>query len=530
MIRSSFIRQGYDSMPMNLKILIITVVMAITSCNTSDKYEGHIYYRMSSNPTTLDPAHIVDVTGGSIAAKLFNGLVRINENLDIGPDIADSWSISKDGLTYRFRLRQGVAFSNKRYVAAHDFKYSFERILNPKTRSPNTWVLDKIAGADDYISGRADNLRGVRVIDDHTLEIRLARPFSPFLYLLTMPAAYVVPEEEIRRLGPDFSFQPAGTGPFLLREWQNGRTLRLERRDDYFDKKPAVRGLVYRIISEDLTAMAEFELGNIDVIAIPSSHFRKFMDDPVRKGYIHAIRGINTYYLGMNCARPPFDNPEVRRAISHAIDREKLLNTFYEKRGRPASGPLPDLLRKWEASPVYEYNPEKAGEIIKRRGLTGTAATLYITADQEVADMAEFIQSFIKKTGLDLRIKQLEWSAYKEAINKGEPDMFWLSWWADYPDPENFLYPLFHSSNAGPAGNRTRYSSREADRLIELGQAEQDEKKKNAYYQKAERLIVKDAPWVFFWHKTDYIAVQPYVRGFRPYPVYSMDKGTDVGF
>ena len=118
-----------------------------------------------------------------------------------------------------------------------------------------------------------------------------------------------------------------------------------------------------------------------------------------------------------------------------------------------------------------------------------------------------------------LRIKQLEWSAYKEAINKGEPDMFWLSWWADYPDPENFLYPLYHSSNEGPAGNRTRYSSREADRLIELGQAEQDEKKKNAYYQKAERLIVKDAPWVFFWHKTDYIAVQPHVRGFRPYPV-----------
>ncbi len=520
--------KGYDSLIMNLKIIIISVLMAITSCNTSDKYEGHIYLRLSSNPTTLDPAHIVDVTGGSIAAKLFNGLVRINENLDVGPDIAESWSLSKDGLTYRFRLRQGVAFSNKRYVAARDFKYSFERILNPSTRSPNTWVLDKIAGANDYMSGRVDSLRGVRVIDDHILEIRLARPFSPFLYLLTMPAAYVVPEEEIRRLGPDFSFQPVGTGPFLLREWQNSRTLRLERKDDYFDKKPAVKGLVYRIISEDLTAMTEFELGNIDVIAIPSSHFRKFMEDPKWIRYIHTVKGINTYYLGMNCSRPPFDRHGIRRAVSHAIDRNKLLANFYENRGRPASGPVPDNLRKWKNPKAYGYDPETAKDLIEKEGLEYRVINFYVTADQEVVDMAEFIQAYLNKAGLRVSIKQLEWSAYKEAINRGEPDLFWLSWWADYPDPENFLFPLFHSSNFGPAGNRTRYSSREADRLIELGQAEPDEKRKNVYYQKAERLIVKDAPWVFFWHKTDYIVAQPYVKGLKPYSVYSMDKGIDM--
>jgi peptide/nickel transport system substrate-binding protein/oligopeptide transport system substrate-binding protein len=502
----------------------------IHSCSHHNRLDGYVYYRLSTNPTTLDPALIVDVTGSSIAAKLFNGLVKLDEDLSIIPDIAESWSVSRDGLSYTFKLNGHVKFTNNQTVKAYDFKYSFKRILDPKTRSPNTWVLEKIEGAKDYIQGKADDVKGLKIIDDYTLEIRLEKPFSPFLHLLTMSAAYVVPEEEVKRRGPDFSSHPVGTGPFMLKGWAPNRELRLEGQENYFGKKPYIKGIIYRIISEDLTAMTEFELGNLDIITVPGSEFARYRNAEKWRGLMASVKGVNTYYLGMNCARPPFDNLNIRRAMSIAIDRRKLLSTFYEDRGRVAAGPVPDLLRKWDAPDPYEYNPRKAKDIVRQEGFSGSTIHFYITADQEVVDMAEFIQSYLGKIGLNVKIHQLEWSAYKEAINRGQPDMFWLSWWADYPDPEDFLFPLFHSSNAGPAGNRTRYKNPEVDRFIELGQAAGNEKERNSYYEKAEQLIVKDAPWVFFWHKNDYTLRQPWIKGYRIYSIYSVDKGTEIRF
>lgn len=509
-------------------LCIVLLLLILSSCSSQNRLESYIYYRLNTNPTTLDPALIVDVTGGLIAAKLFNGLVRLGEDLSIQPDIARDWSVSKDGLTYIFRLKRAVYFSNNREVKAYDFKYSFQRILGPKSKSPNTWVLEKILGADDFMKGRDEDVKGIRVKDDYTLEIRLKRPFSPFLSLLTMTAAYVVPSEEVERLGPDFSSQPVGTGPFVLREWLPNRELRLVKREDYFDGTARVKGIIYRIIPEDLTTVTEFELGNLDIITIPASEYLRFKKDPAKQNFISSLNGINTYYLGLNCSKPPFNNPSLRRAINHAIDREKILNTIYEGRGRLAAGPVPDNIRTWNTQPYYEYNPEKAREIIKKEGQEGITISFYVTADQEIIDIAEVIQSYIKAVGIDVEIKQLEWSAYKEALNRGEPNMFYLSWWADYPDPENFLFPLFHSSNFGAGGNRTRYCNPAVDSMIEKGQHALDREERALFYKKAEKLIVADVPWVFLWHRTDFTIRQPWIKNYKIYPIYTMDKGTEI--
>ena len=153
---------------------------------------------------------------------------------------------------------------------------------------------------------------------------------------------------------------------------------------------------------------------------------------------------------------------------------------------------------------------------------------MYVTAEQDVVDLAEIIQSYLSASGINVKIKQLEWSAYKDAINKGEPDMFWLSWWADYPDPENFLFPLFHSSNFGPLGNRTRYVNKEVDLLIEKGQYSSDAGTRDYYYQKAEEIIIRDSPWVPFWHRNDILVHQPWIKGYKVYPIYTMDKGMNI--
>jgi len=506
----------------------LAACLILLTCTARNREQGHVYYRLATNPTTLDPALVADVTGGLLAAKLFNGLVRLGPDLEVVPDIAARWSVSEDGLTYAFELRKGVTFSNGREVKAEDFKYSFERVLSPETLSPVTWVFDHVAGARQFMEGRASEVEGIRAVGDHRLEIRLRRPFSPFLSLLTMTSAYVVPREAVEELGPDFSSRPVGTGPYVLREWLPNRRLVLERRADYFEGAAKVEGLVYRIIPEDLTSVAEFEIGNLDVLNIPASEYARYRKSPKWRGLVSSIEGINTYYLGMNCERPPFDDPELRRAVSLAVDRKRILETIQEGRGRLAGGPVPDLLREWPAPGAYPYDPQKAREIIAR--LHPGPVDFYITAEQEVVDMAEVIQSYLVKAGLDVRIRQLEWSAFKEATSRGEADMFWLSWWADYADPENFLFPLFHSANAGPSGNRARYRDTRVDALIEAGQRSTSREGRDSNYRAAEELIARGAPWVFFWHRNDYTVRQPWVKNYAIYPVYSMDKGLDVSF
>jgi peptide/nickel transport system substrate-binding protein/oligopeptide transport system substrate-binding protein len=508
---------------------LLYLLLLLAGCTSSNRLDGFFYYRLNANPSTLDPALIADVSGASVAAKLFNGLVKLDDHLSVAPDIAERWHISRDGLMYFFFLRKGVRFSDNREVKARDFKASFERVINPVTKSPNIWVFDKVEGAEAYRTGRSADVDGFRVIDDYTFEIRLKRPFSPFLSMLTTTPAYVVSADELNHTGNVF---PAGTGPFILKSWMPGRELVLEKKKDYFDGDAKVKGIVYRIIPEDLTAITEFELGNLDVISLPAPAYAKFRNDKKWSSGIISIKGLNTYYLGMNTSRPPFDSLKIRRAVAAAIDTKKILRTFYENRGRPAAGPVPDLLRRWEINDslydISRYDPEKSRDIIKDAGLSGTRVRLYITADQDVVDLAEIIQSYLARAGIQVVIRQLEWSAFKDAVNKGEPELFWLSWWADYPDPENFLFPLFHSSNIGPPGNKTRYRNKAVDDLIELGQSSINEHDRNNYYRQAEESIIKDVPWVSFWHRTDFLIKQPWVKGYKVYPIYTMDKGTEI--
>lgn len=492
--------------------------------------EGYVHYRINYNPSTLDPALIVDLTGGLIAAKLFNGLVRFDENMEITPDLAASWEISPDGRVYTFHLRRDVRFSNNRRLTASDVKYSFERILDPRGRSPNTWVLDRIAGAKAYTKGERPDVSGITASDPYTVQLILEKPFSAFLSLLTMTAAYVVPREEVERWGADFSSHPVGSGPFRLREWSHNNHILLDRSDQYFEGRAMAIGIRYRIIPEDLTALTEFELGNLDVISVPASEHSRIVNTGPGKNRVASREGINTYYLGFNCSRPPFDDLKARKAVSCAIDRKKILQTFYESRGVLAHGPIPDMLRHWDAPAPSDYNPAAAKQLIDAAGLRGKKIQFYITADPEVVDIAEIIQAYLHNAGLSVTIKQLEWSSYKAALNNGEADMFWISWWADYPDPENFLFPLFHSSNHGPSGNRTRYTNKTVDALIEAGQKSSSRGERDHYYRLAERAIVDDAPWVFFWHKKDVTIRQAALRNYRMYSIYSIDKGMEVSF
>jgi peptide/nickel transport system substrate-binding protein len=515
-------------------ILACLLASLLAGCHKSDdgRLAGYLYLRLNNNPTTLDPALITDVQGGGIAAKLFNGLVRFNENLDIVPDIAQAWKLSDDQLTYNFRLRYDVTFSNGRKVTAQDVKYSFERVLMPQTKAPLTWVLDKIEGAGDVIAGKAAHVSGIRVVNDQTLAIKLEKPYGPFLSLLAMTTAYVIPREEVERIDQDFGTHPVGTGPYVLHEWKHGQHLILTSREDYFDGRSRLSGIFYRVIPEDLTAVVEFETGRLDVLLIPSSEYRHFTTDPAWRDLVYGMPGLNSYYLGLNCTRPPFSDIRVRQAVNYGIDRQHILNTVFERRGVLAVGPIPPGLWKNNVLPQalkgYSYDPQKARELIRQAGAEGATIKIYISNEPEVLDIVTVIQGYLANIGLKAEITQLDWSAFKQAINEGEPDAFWLSWWADYPDPEDFLYPLFDSGSVGAGGNRTRCKDPELDHLIETAQHTMNERQRYRLYRQADDRIIQDAPWVFMWHRSDYFVIQPWVKDFKIYPLYSIDKRVDV--
>ncbi len=510
--------------------LVLLLISLLVSCSPKRIDSSALRLALPQDPTSLDPALIVDVAGGSIAAKIYNGLVRFDEHTNVIPDIASKWSISEDGKTYVFTLRPGIHFHNGRLLSARDIKYSYERVLSADSGSRRKWLFQPIAGATKFIEGKTADVSGIRVLNDSTLQITLERPLAVFLQFLAMPNAYVVPREEVERWGKDFSDHVVGTGPFKLQEWRHDERLTLVRNDAYFDVPAHIESIDYRIIPEDFTRTAEFESGNLDILEIPAAEYPRLAADPEWKANIKTRAGLNTYYLGFNCQKPPMSDPVFRRAVAQAIDRQKIIDVTLQGRAQIAAGPIPPELpghAAADAGPAYE--PARAEQELaslpesERRPLT-----LYQSADQRSLEITEAIQYYLRKAGLDVHIVQLEWTAFKQAVNDGKADMFLLSWYADYPDAENFLYPVFHSSNWGAAGNRSFYKNAAFDSLIERAQTELEPKRRLELYRGAEDLVMQDAPWVFLWHKTDQFLVQPWVRNFDPPAIPNADKGAAV--
>ena len=509
---------------------VVISLLILFGCAREKRAGDTLYLRLLADLTTLDPALIVDVAGGSVGCKLFNGLVRYDREMNIIPDLATRWEISPDNRSYTFYLREGVRFANGGSLTAWDVKYSFQRVLAKETRSPRTWVLDRIIGAKGFMNGEAEEVEGIKVPDDYTLCLTLREPFAPFLGFLAMPAGYIVSKEEVKRWGEEFGRHAIGTGPFRLSEWRHGERIVLTRNEDYFDALPKVKKICYRIIPEDLTAIAEFESGNIDLISIPSAEFERFLNNPEYNPYILSEAGLNVYYLGLNCEKEPFNRMAVRQAINYAIDKQSILDTILKDRGILSCGPIPPSLPGHnQGLEPYPYDPVRAKELLLKAGFKdGFEMTIYQKESKEAQNLTEVFQAQLKQVGIRVKIVQREWSAFKEAINKGEPDSFYLAWIADYPDAENFLAPLFHSKNLGPGGNRARFKDEEIDRLIQEAEGTVDDKKRIRLYNEIEGIIRERAPWVFLWHLREYVVHQPWVKNLRLYPIYNADKGTEI--
>lgn len=471
-----------------------------------DKPTGGVFRRLWADPPTLDPALVTDGTSYAIVIELFSGLVKLTGESDdpIAMDLAESYSVSNEGKTYKFILKNDLKFSDGSPLTASDFKWSWERAALPETESPIVdEFLGDIIGVQAIIDGEATTAEGIEVIDDHTLQVTIDAPKPYFIAKLTYPIAFVVNADNVTSGGENWTDDPVGTGPFVLKSYSIGERMILSKNSNYWGD-PAYLDEVHMLLAGG-SAMAMYENDEIDITGIGLADLERVTDpeEELSKDVVEVPPSFSTSYIGFNVEEAPFDDVHFRRALNFAVDKQLVANAVFSDLVRPATGVIPpgfvgfnpDLeglafdeeKAKEELAKSKYADPETRPRIVIT--LPGTGGSPSLTTEV-VADM------WRRTLEVDVEIQQVEWATFLQDLHRNRLQAFSLAWQADYPDPHTFVDVLFRT---GSSINNTNYSNSEVDALLEQANIEADPVRRIKLYQEAEEMIVEDAAWLPLW-------------------------------
>ncbi len=473
----------------------------------------------SMDPPTLDPALTGDAASSVYVVEIFSGLVTLDPNLKVIPDLAERWDVSSDRTTYTFYLRKDAKFQDGRPVTAQDFKYSIERTANPATLSTTAdTYLGDIVGVKDKLNRKASEVSGVQVVDDYTLKITIDQPKSYFLAKLTFPSAFVVDKNNVERGGRTWTDHPNGTGPFKLQEYVRGQRLILVKNTNFYrDPKPQVDEVDF--ILTGTSPMTMYENGDIDAVQVGINDIERVSDpnSPLNKE-LSTGPELSTSFIVFNTKKPPFDDPKVRQAFALAIDRKTIADVVFKKMAKPASTILPPGMPGFNSNlPPATYDPAQAKQLLAQSKYAGKLPDITWTTSGAGGGTASDIQAMAgmlkDNLGINISIQQTDWATFLGQINdppNNQYQIFDIAWIADYADPENFLDVLFRS---GSTGNWANYSNPAADKLIDQAGVEQDTDTRFKLYQQAEQMILNDVPSIPLTYSEQYNLTKPYVKG-----------------
>ncbi len=473
----------------------------------------------SSNPRVYDPA----TTHGAGDKLVYSGLVSFDPHLNLIPDLAESWGVSSDGMTYDFTLRENARFHNGRPVTAQDVIYSWERAADPKTQSDTVLTyLGDIIGVKEMHAGQVDHIAGLKALDDQHLQVKIDAPKPYFLLKLSYATAFVVDKVNVES-GSDWVRRPNGTGPYKLIEWKRNEQIVYQANEDFYLGRPGIPYVVINLYTGEGTAL--YETGEIDMTYVRLYSADRFLD-PAEPLHNELYTGVDlcTDYVVFDTTRPPFDDVKVRQAFTMAFDRQKYIDVVMHGHALAAIGPYPPGLPGFNASlSGLPFDPKRARQLLeesKYGGASGLPAVVYTDSgfgsfvNPDVAAMAQMWKQYL---GVTITIENIEPNFFFDQIYSGHHgQLFGGGWCADYPDPENFADILFH---AGSEQNNGGYSNPQLDTLLEAARVEQDVNKRIQMYQQAEQVIVNDAPVLFTVHSLSYALVKPYVKGFALTPI-----------
>ncbi|MCT4580178.1 MAG: ABC transporter substrate-binding protein [Flavobacteriales bacterium] len=478
-------------------------------------------YNESAGISTLDPAYVRRFEDFLAIEQLFNGLVSLDKDLNVEPSIAEAWSISEDGLTYQFNLREDVYFNRSdlfgsketRRVTASDVVYSFLRIIDPTTASPGKYIFQNLDNS-------SPDFKAIEAIDENTVVIHLSTPQPSLIYQLSLPYCTIVPYEVVEYFGDDFGLHPIGTGPFYLKKWKKDVKLVMAKNQHYFEadhkgvRLPYLDAVSVYFIQDKHQEFIKFKSGNLEMISGMNEDDKdqllngegELNEELKNSFYLQKIDWLNTDYLGIlmdendHHQNNPLKNKLIRQAIGYAIDRQAMVRYLRNNIGVPATkGFIPQGMPGFEDFSIegYSYDIEKAMLLIKEAGYESGEAVPVITlsATPEYKTMCEYLQRELSKIGLTIKVDMNSVSSMNQRIAQFEANFYRKSWIADFPDAINY-FQLFYSKNFYPefGSNYTHFKNQEYDVLFELAQVEKDERNRMVLYKKMNQILHDESP------------------------------------
>ena len=497
-----------------LLAFVLAALTGATACGEKSARAGErgLTYYESYDPRSLDPALSTDVPTGEMVTLAYDGLTQFDADGRLLPGLADRWTAGQDasGRKYVFHLRPGAKFHDGTPLTAAAVRASLLRVLSPATKGGRPWPLYPIAGAEAYAAGRVADVSGITVLGDSSVAFTLTEPLAIFPKFLAMPVASVVPAPP----PGDLAQRAVGTGPWRFVAWQHDDYLLFARNPNYWGGAPAGDTLTVRIIPEPLTRAAEFEAGRLSVIEVPFGETARWRRE--RPDQLVEKPALRVVYVALNNRRGPLRDPRVRQAINRAVNVPEILATVYGGRGVLARGAIPPGLAGSDSTRRgYAYDPGAARALMVGAGYpNGIDVRLWRTGTNvELSRVAQAIQAQLAGVGVRVELVERDASSQREAARKGEADMVILDWWADYPDADNFLYPLFYSGSFGPGGNYAFYSDPGTDSLILRARRTSDDAARTALYRRIDERVYGAAPWLYLWFPTDLWARRPELQG-----------------
>ena len=471
-----------------MRFLIAAAVSAMAlfgsmSVSAAETTQDTLTVAMGSDATSIDPVAVCNVYSSNIMAQIYDTLIDVAEDGTVTPRLAESYEVSDDGLTYTFKIRQGVKFHNGDELKASDVAYSLKRA--------------QASAAVAHIFGDIDP-DSFEVPDDYTVSFKLQQQNTGFIAGLANTGASIVPEAVVEAEGDNFGSNPIGTGPFKFVSWTKNDTI-------------------------------ELESGGVDMAFDISTNDISRVED---NSNLQLIRKVDnqTTFMAFNCEKEPWNNPDVRQAISYALDTTAICNAVWRGVGAPAAGPIaPNVKYHDNDLTPHEYNVEKAKELLAAAGVQeGQKLVISTNERQERIDMATIIQSQLKEVGIDVEIEVLEWGALLDKADRREQDAIMVGWTCQTADPDMAVYAVFHTQSNGQVGNNyANFSSEKVDELLEKGRSMPDSDDREAVYKELQEEIVAEAPWVFLNNGEVVVGAKANMKGFEPtafgyHPLYNI--------
>lgn len=476
----------------------------------------------ANDSVSLDPACTTDMDSFKVTVNILETLVKSEKEGDqIVPCLAESWKSSEDGLTWIFKLRQGIKFHDDTVFNAQAVVFNFQRwmdIDNPYHNGSFSYWNSTFGGFPGFV-------RSVTAISDYSVEIKLNKPYAPFLNALAMPVFGISSPGNIMKYGMDIYEHPVGTGPFIFKSWERGKNITLIRNDKYWNYAAKVNEVEFRVIPSSKDRLDELRQGSIHIADnLSPDDIADIKYDP--NLYLYLRPSFNVGYLAMNNEKLPFNIREIRVAINHAIDKEKLINDVFDNLAKPAKTYIPPFLWGYnENLESYDYNPEKSKQLLAEAGFpNGFKTTLWVMDAArdyfpKPLETAQFIKDNLKQVNIDAEIKVFNMNEYLAKLHDGEHQMALIGWTGDFTDPDNFLYTLLASENAkiGLAGNYSFYRSKEVDQLLAQARQTSNMVFRRSLYRSVQEMVNYDAPSVPLVHTMPALAARLSVKGYAPH-------------